>query len=307
MCENREAPRWVTHAKDPKDGVPDPSGRIVFGQITGSDDLGGQILAPLFAVDPDGSDLVQLLDCHVSRPRFSRDGSMLAFGIEMSDGSWQLATSAADGTNLRILTSYARSEETEKFGNPDWAPDGSWLAYGYNTDLWRIDVDGSHAQLFGAPDAFDAEPRFSPDGSQIVFLRGDFTKGVSEPWIRDLATGRERSLISANLQELEHPDWSKDGRSVIYNTLSDADGQHTEQIERMPVDDPASEPDVVAGTPGHVTFKPAYSPDGRRIVFGCDEQLCLMDADGSNKTVLVSVPDVHLNHFAWGVLSTPDN
>ena len=307
MCENREPPPWITQDTHPKDGVPDPAGRIVFGQITGRDDIGGQIIAPLVAVDPDGSDLVQLLDCHVSRPRFSRGGSMLAFGIEMTDSSWQLATSAADGTNLRILTSYARSEETEKFGGPDWAPDGSSLAYGYNTNLWRIEVDGSHAQLLGSPNGFDAEPRFSPDGSQIVFLRGDFAKGVSEPWIRTLATGQERSVIPANSQELEHPDWSPDGRSVIYNTLSDAGGQHTELIYRMSVDDPSAKPVLVTGTPGHVAYKPNYSPDGRRIVFGCDEQMCIMDADGSHVAQLVPVSYVEMNHFAWGVVSTPGN
>ena len=55
----------------------------------------------LYAIDPDGSDLVQLLDCETSRPRFSRDGRTLAFGIAMDDKTMQVATIAADGRDLR--------------------------------------------------------------------------------------------------------------------------------------------------------------------------------------------------------------
>src|SRR5687767_5565804 len=50
-------------------------------------------------------DLVPLLDCEVGRPRFSPDGSRLAFGIAMDDGTLQIATMAADGSDLTILTS----------------------------------------------------------------------------------------------------------------------------------------------------------------------------------------------------------
>jgi len=297
-CAADTPPSWVRNASNPNDGLVDPRGRIVFGQIHRETEL-GQILQPLFAIDPDGSDLVQLLDCEVARPRFSRDGSELAFAVIVGDG-WQIATSAADGSNVNVVTALPRGTDPDKTGQPDWSPDGSWIAFAASAKLWRMDADGSNVEPLGVS-VFDAEPRFSPDGTSIVFLRGDFAKGVSEPWIRSLATGVERPLLADNHRELEHADWSPDGRWIIYNTLTDATGAHVEQIERMPVDDPTAIPEVVYGRADDFAFKPAYSPDGASILFGCHESVCLMDADGSNVSVLVSVPDAHLNHFAWGV------
>jgi hypothetical protein len=78
------------------DGSPDPAGRIVFGRLSRVDDIRDQLVA-LYAIDPDGTDLVPLLDCEVARPRFSADGSRLALGIAMDDGTMQVATMPSTG------------------------------------------------------------------------------------------------------------------------------------------------------------------------------------------------------------------
>ena len=124
VCTNRPPPAWVTSAKSPTDGVPDPAGRIFFAQFSYNTEVLGQVVAPMYAIDPDGSDLVQLLDCDIERPRVSPDGTRLGFSIVMSDGVWQVATSAVDGSDLRILTDGPGYAET-----PDWSPDGEWLIY----------------------------------------------------------------------------------------------------------------------------------------------------------------------------------
>ena len=61
------------------------------------------------------------------------------------------------------------------------------------------------------------------------------------------------------------------------------------------------------GTASQGGFKPWYSPDGSRILFGCFQEgasstdaACLMDDDGSNLEILVDDPQVHENHFSWG-------
>jgi Tol biopolymer transport system component len=51
-------------------------------------------------------------------------------------------------------------------------------------------------------------------------------------------------------------------------------------------------------------FKPDYSADGSRIVFGCfdraerQEDICVMDADGSNVQKVTDTPDFE-NHPVW--------
>jgi Tol biopolymer transport system component len=302
-------PSWVAQASHPNDGVPDPAGRVVFGAFDHDDPILGQVVTPLLAIDPDGSDVTLVTGCQVARPRISHDGKRLAFAIAMDDGTWQVATSAIDGSDLRILTSTAGLAEM-----PDWGPDDSWLSFSLyrcepwptcldpgptHTVVWRMNADGSDPRPIGDPAGFDREPRLSPDGREVVFDRGILDP--ADPvgvvlMIRDLDTGEERRVFADDVGP-EHLDWSPDGKWIIYNSHG-----WPEAIGRMPADDPDATPEVLYGDADHNGIKPAYSPDGSRIVFGCDGSVCLMDADGSNVGTLVQFQGgIPFNHFAWGV------
>jgi Tol biopolymer transport system component len=304
MCPDL-APPWVAAASHPNDGVPDPAGRIVFGQVHRSDEIIGQVIAPLFSMDADGSDVVQIFNCELERPRISRDGSRIAFSIAMDDGTWQVATIAADGSDLRILTSTTGYAET-----PDWSPDGSWLIYAgtpvqcsrdplcesLNESLWRVNADGSDQRQVGTTpaSAWDWEPRLSPDGREVTFVRN--TPEDNYRWtvmIRNLESGQERAA-KVDTRDLEHPDWSRDGQFIVYNVTPSG------PIERVPADDPTAPAEVLTGDASHGVYKPAYSPDGSSIVFGCDGGVCRMNADGSDVVELLRLPGVEFNHFAWG-------
>ena len=308
ICPHLKPPTWAT--SHPSDGIPDPAGRIVFGPVYQGDEILGQLISPLFAIDADGSDLVQIFDCEIERPRISPDGRRIAFSLAMDDGSWQVATIAADGNDLRILTSSTGYAQT-----PDWSPDGSWLIYAaspvkcsrdplcdsLNETLWRVNMDGSDQRQVGGtvPTAWDSEPRLSPDGREVVFARN--TPAGDYRWIlmiRNLETGQER-VAKVDTRDLEHPDWSRDGRFIVYHASPNG------PIERIPADDPTATPEVLAGDANHGFYKPAFSPDGRSLVFGCDGKVCTMGPDGK-VVVLVDAPGIELNHFAWGVSPTAE-
>jgi hypothetical protein len=216
-----------------------------------------------------------------------------------------------DGSDLRVLPWPGFAE------TPDWSPDGTWLIasmapepctgdlwepcvleQGDMWNLWRMGVDGSDPQLIGRPDTIDWEPRLSPDGTQVVFTRFDPAREFFMSLVvRDLASGEERTRTDP--RQLEHPDWSPDGRWIVYNPT----GCPTcEQVERLPADDLDAEPEVLYANPGnHAGIKPVYAPAGDRIAFGCQGPLCLMEADGRDPQALFTVPGVELNHFDWGV------
>ena len=244
---------------------------------------------------------------HRDQPR--RCGRV-AFTRRQPDGSWQIATIAPDGSDLQVLTTGNGVSEA-----PSWSPDGTWIAYDYaptfptdetwHTSLCRMNADGSEPSLLGDPDTFDVEPRISPGGSRVVHTCFTFDdKGAhSNLVVRDLAWGEE-TMITAAGDAVEHPNWSPDSEWIIYDQAPELGASLPRpQIERIAADG-SGEPEVlVQGTVGG--FKPWYSPDGDRILFGCigasgDDAMCLADADGTNLVTLVDEPGVNENHFSWG-------
>jgi Tol biopolymer transport system component len=295
-------------------GVPDPAGRIAFGRITRFDGFYGPVVA-LWAIDPDGSDLAQLTDGESAFPAWSPDGRRLAFTTGLPDGTWQIASSAPDGSDRRNLTSGAPFSEV-----PNWAADGSWLAFdrstvgsddaAFHTTLWRMDADGSGVAPLGETSTFDVEPKIAPDGAAILFERLDLTGGSQRNTLmmRDLRTGQE-TVIEAAGHAVEHAVWSPDGAWILYQ-VSPWLGVDlpSPQLERIAADGSGRPQVVVAGTATQKGFKPAYAPSGDQIVFGCQgpdsDALCIAKSDGSGLAILVDAADSDEHFASWGVNAT---
>lgn len=110
-----------------------------------------------------------------------------------------------------------------------------------------------------APDSFDVKmirwARPSPDGSKVVF------EALGQLWIRDLPTGTARRLTRQNDHFELYPNWSRDGRSIVYTTWDD---QALGAVRVVPASGGAGR--VVTENPGHY-IEPTFSPDGRTIVY----------------------------------------
>lgn len=280
-------------------GGPDPAGRIVFGRFTRYDDFFGP-LSVMYAIDPDGSDLVQLTTFDAATPRWSPDGRTLALTVPQPDGSWQIATIPANGGAATLLTSGPGMSEL-----PSWSPDGSWIAYdyspqvggsGFHNVLYRMNADGTNPKLLGHPDTFDVQPAVSPDGTKVAFLRLNADGALGTIWVRDIATGKERQLVAAGA-DVETPSWSPDGRWIMYT------GDLT--IRRVASDGSGTAVVIVDATKNPRAYKGSYSPDGRRILFGCNgpdgDAICTANPDGSG---LAFIGDLRgsIEHWSdWGV------
>jgi Tol biopolymer transport system component len=163
--------------------------KIAFSGYEGSDRS-----PEIYVVDAKtGSGLKALTSCAAGRPgcanlypSWSPDGTKLVYthqdagdaegGFGENEQIWVMN---ADGSHAHALT----TGSTPKHQRADWSPDGKWIAYASgklgNEGIWVMHADGSKpTQLTGckpgdpSPCATDDwAPTWSPDGSQIAFLR----------------------------------------------------------------------------------------------------------------------------------------
>ncbi len=94
------------------------------------------------------------------------------------------------------------------------------------TDIYTIFNDGSElTQLTNTDDSKNAYvvPRWSPDGSRILFLKR-ITKSifniVYELWLMN-ADGTEPQQLSGSLERIVMPSWSPDGQKILFVAKND--------------------------------------------------------------------------------------
>ncbi|MFL6215546.1 MAG: protein kinase domain-containing protein [Blastocatellia bacterium] len=165
---------------------------------------------------------------------------------------------------------------------PDLSPDNATIAYQASratsvaANLFNcliltqpLSLDGPRRQL--ATDGLD--PRWSPDGSQLAFLRLD--KSQFNLWTVRAAGGDARqlttggilfggfSLLPYNRFQTQDYQWSPDGRSLVY-CARQGDAANVYQVA---ADGSAVTPLSTNQEAGLLFFNPVWSPDGRRLAW----------------------------------------
>ncbi|HEY0882457.1 MAG TPA: S9 family peptidase [Archangium sp.] len=102
-------------------------------------------------------------------------------------------------------------------------------AWSTDLDLWSVPLDGSKApvKLTTTNRATDLGPAFSPDGKTLAYLamsKPKFEADKQRVMVRDVASGKERSLTDAWDRSAGSLNWSNDGKT-LYVTADDL-GQH---------------------------------------------------------------------------------
>ena len=165
----------------------------------------------------DGSERSQLSfgPAPVGLPRWSPDGSRIAF-IEKPRGQpWRVQIVPAAGGTPRAATPDARSQT-----DASWSPDGERLAVGLSLQEQRDErpieiqvVDlatGSRSAMAGSEGMFS--PRWSPDGRYLAALSFDSLRLL----LFEFASGRWRTVLEEK-QVLTYPEWGRDGRHLFVN------------------------------------------------------------------------------------------
>ena len=126
-------------------------------------------------------------------------------------------------------------------------------------DIWRLNLDNGELKQLTYGNDFNIFPRWSPDGSKIVYISTQDDQ-VPSIWVMH-ANGDRKTKLTSNIY-CQFPSWSPDGSSIIFT----GNAQDPNEIEVCSI--------ALDGSPAKRLFKykgieetPSYSPDGKKIIF----------------------------------------
>jgi Tol biopolymer transport system component len=147
-----------------------------------------------------------------------------------------------------------------------FSPDGQFVAYVTFPEgiLWRANRDGSHPVQLTDARLYPLNPRWSPDGAQILFNQYDWA-GHLRSYIVPSQGGTARSLLPEDNEGQSDPDWSSDGHKIVFSTLETLGEKLGVFNFGLRVLDLASHQiTTLPGSEG--VWSPRWSPNGRFIV-----------------------------------------
>ncbi|MPZ49585.1 MAG: hypothetical protein GEU75_09860 [Dehalococcoidia bacterium] len=199
---------------------------ILFRLTLGASALAGGL--PLHAVTVNGGQSRVMDDASIYRPEFidlSPDGTKLAIAEGTIRYTWTRKRIAVADLSSGSLT-YLTDEQTAAL-SPVWSPDGKQIAHLAGPDIgdvpggnpakdgmaqrriWIMEADGSGNRPLTTAEAYREEaPRWSPDGSTILFVRLDSEDQASlwmvpadggGPAVRIVSLSRPRTPLEAEI------------------------------------------------------------------------------------------------------------
>ncbi|MEP6945750.1 MAG: carboxypeptidase regulatory-like domain-containing protein [Acidobacteriota bacterium] len=177
---------------------------------------------------------------------------------------------------------------------PAWSPDGNFIAFNRipvfesDEELYIMNADGSHVRIITANNTADIQPRWSPDGTQLVYnCFVDFNNEICK--INTDGTGPVR--LTNNEASDRFPSFSPDGLKIVF--VSDrVNGGGTGDIFVMNADG-TGQTRLTFDDEFTLSDYPAWSPDGTKIIFRSNPgdgyvDLWRMNADGSGLTQITN-------------------
>ncbi|MBL7134519.1 MAG: PD40 domain-containing protein [Phycisphaerae bacterium] len=193
---------------------------------------------------------------------------LIAFCSNRS-GQWGIWTLRADGSDLKqVSKAPAGAHDVD----PVFSPDGRGILFtstrGGKAGVWRMGADGSKPKRICDGD----QAEWSPDGKKIVFRRAERIV------VRELATGKDRTVSPKGLPRCGGPAWGPDGKSIAM-AARDKGGN---AIYIVPAE--GGKARKVYDKKG--ACEPHWSPDGKLLVYETETHICTIRPDGSKNRLV---------------------
>ena len=281
-----------------------PDGRSIAFMRMSMDIKTDKPHAGLWLINADGSGELPICAGDVSgaSPRWSPDGTRIAYVGQRADGSRQLFVYWVQSATTAALTNLP--EDPSSFS---WSPDSRQLAFIMPAPAARkpLEVDlpkpPKDAKWAEAPKYIDSVV-YRADGE------GYLPDAFAQVFLVSASGGAARQLTSGDFDTQGSLSFTPDGTHLLLSANRRADAEYE------PLDSEIYSIDVATGTLQALTDRrgpdhsPAVSPDGKRVVFlGFDDrhvgyqatQLYVMDIDGKNARSLTASLDRDAESPQW--------
>ena len=199
------------------------------------------------------------------------DGNAIVVLMVPKDKRPSLGLVASSGGSFKILHSMQGEADRLLAAPADVSPDGRYIAFQDGAqdgkrDIYVIGTDGRSLTVLSDHPADDKEPRWSPDGKNVIFLSN--RHGNWRLWgipVKEGSAGGQQFLIREGMEDCTLLNWTKSGlvyasmimmRDVYAASLDPATCEITEN------------PKQLAFTPTGLNSSPVWSPDGKFLAFG---------------------------------------
>jgi Tol biopolymer transport system component len=144
----------------------------------------------------------------------------------------------------------------------DVSPDGQTIAFDLLGDLYTIPIGGGAATRLTSGMPHDWAPRFSPDGTRLVFVSD--RSGDNNLWLLSLADGETRPVTTGVGYTYLSPVWAPDGQYIVAARGGGLIG--LEKLWLFHTDGGTGLP-LIRQPPALKTVGPAFGPDPRYVWF----------------------------------------
>ena len=247
---------------------------------------------------------------------WSPDGKQLAFDSNRTDNTPSdshhindLFVMKPDGSGVKKLT-----DSNGVSGDAAWSPNGSLVAFDADranrqglSAIYVIPARGGKLRRVTDPGPLlsDYKPRFSPDGTHLIFTRA---RGAADHAPAALFTvcldGNGLHRLTSYALRVDDSDWSPDGKRIVFEAYPNPTAYGDIYVVDATGGSPINLTRNQAGQAG--SADPAWSPDGSKILF-LDNRvvngvgrtgLATMNSNGSNRQ-FISTKNLEAHQADW--------
>src|ERR1700730_3738214 len=173
-----------------------------------------------------------------------------------------------EGLTLKTARKIEFSTDEGTWISLDVSTDGQAIVFDLAGHLYTLGINGGNAVPITSGFSFESQPRFSPDGKQIVYVSD--RSGADNVWGSGTDGSSARQLTADVNAMFTSPTWTRDGRFILVSRLMPRAYDAPFQLLMYDVQGGSG----ISVSPGKADDKPteqvlgvAASPDGRYFYY----------------------------------------